>query len=262
MLSFISLGLWDLGLLVAISIHATVVAYLHNPKHKAAVMTLPIPFTLASMALGLDINVSHLMGMLNLLLYTYLVRELHDRFGMRIVMSIVLSIVIYIGVGMAGQQLLPHTELLFWITAVFNMLLGAVLHFSRSHAPQQGHRTPLPLHVKLPAIMGVVTFLILIKRLLGGFAATFPMVGTIASYELRHSLNAACQSIALMLLLVTPFQIACHLFQDQLGLGGALAIGWVAWTIMAALLLPGFIKRREVVEVETEIETENGEPTG
>lgn len=253
--SFISFGYWDIGLLVGISVHATFVAYLHNAKYKAAAMTLPIPFTMASMALGIQINALHLLGMLNLLLYTHIVRLLHDKAKLPIVPSIVLGVLGYIAIGMAGQHWLPVSETLFWVVAVFNVMLGFVMHFGRSHEAQQGHRTPLPLHVKLPAVMSVVMFLIVIKRLLGGFAATFPMVGTIASYELRYSLRAACQSISLMLIMVTPFQITCHVLQDSIGLGAALACGWLAWGVMAALCLPGYVKERaalieEVDEVE------------
>lgn len=265
MFSFITFGFWDIGLLVAISLHATAVAYLHNPKHKAAAMTPPIPFTLASMALGIHINATHLMGMLTLLMYTHVVRVLHDKFRVPIIPAIVLSICCYLALGLTGQWLIPQTETLFWIVGIFNMVLGLTLHLTRSHAVQQGHRTPLPLRFKLPAIMGVITFLIIIKRLLGGFAATFPMVGTIASYELRHSLGAACQSVALMLILVTPFQLTSHVLQDSFGLAGALATGWLVWAVMAVLFLPGYLKGPPVeVEVEEPVELgesiEAGEP--
>jgi len=244
MLDFITFSLWDMALLLAISLHATGVAYLHNPRHKAAAMTLPIPFTMASLALGLHINVTHIVGMLNLLLYVYSVHWLHDKAKIKIIPAIGLSLLVYITIGMAGQYLIPKIESLFWIAAVFNLCFGLTLHTFRSKAPQQGHRTPLPLHIKLPAVLGVVTFLIIIKRLLGGFAATFPMVGTIASYELRYSLSAACHSVAMMLILVTPFQITCHVLQDSLGLGGALAAGWGAWAVMAVLFLPSYLGRR------------------
>lgn len=249
MFSFITLGYWDLALLVGVSLQATAVAYLHNPKHKSAAMTLPIPFTVASLALGIQINATHVLGMLNLLIYTHMVRLLHDKAKLPIIPSIVVGIVIYIAVGVTGQRWIPVSEPLFWVAAGFNMVLGLSLHFSRSHAAQQGHRSPLPLHVKLPAIMGVVTFLIIIKRLLGGFAATFPMVGTIASYEMRHCLSAACQSVTLMFIVVTPYQITCHLLQDSIGLGPALACGWLAWAVMAAMCLPGYLKHRAIVDV-------------
>lgn len=260
MLDFITFSLWDLALLLAVTLHATCVAYLHNPRHKAAAMTPPIPFTMASLALGLHINVTHIVGLLNLLLYVYSVHWLHDKAKVKIIPSICLSLLAYITVGMAGQYLIPKTESLFWAAAVLNLCAGLSLHFLRSKAPQQGHRTPLPLHIKLPAVVGVVTFLIIIKRLLGGFAATFPMVGTIASYELRYSLTAACHSVAMMLIVVTPFQVTCHVLQDSLGLGGALAAGWGVWAVMAAIFLPGYLGKANATTAEPDQEPSSPTP--
>jgi hypothetical protein len=42
----------------------TAVAYLHHPKWKALVLSLPIPFTLANLSLAQDVNATHVVGLL------------------------------------------------------------------------------------------------------------------------------------------------------------------------------------------------------
>ena len=46
--------------------------------------------------------------------------------------------------------------------------------------------------------------------------------------------------------------IACLLTQNHLGLIGALCCGWVASGIMMALLLPSYLKKREIVQALSE----------
>jgi len=50
------------------------------------------------------------------------------------------------------------------------------------------YRTDLPVYIKLPIIIGVVSILIVLKKYLQGFMTVFPMVGVIAAYEGRFML--------------------------------------------------------------------------
>ena len=56
-------------------------------------------------------------------------------------------------------------------------------------AGQTGARAslPLPIPVKLAIIVGVIGVLVILKQLLKGFMAVFPMVGVVGSYEARQS---------------------------------------------------------------------------
>jgi len=47
-----SFGVWDALLIAVVSIMGTAIAYLRHPKHKAFVLMLPVPFTLAMLALA------------------------------------------------------------------------------------------------------------------------------------------------------------------------------------------------------------------
>ena len=75
---------WDFVLMVVVTIMATLIAYLDKPKWKAFVLSLPIPFTLAVMAVGKPIGIANVMGLLLLLAYTHSVRILHQRVMMPI----------------------------------------------------------------------------------------------------------------------------------------------------------------------------------
>jgi hypothetical protein len=243
---------WDALLLVAISLHATTIAYVSNPRHKTVILTLPIPFTMAALALGSKVEITHVVGLINLLLYTYSVRFLHQQKKLNIIASIALSVLLYIALGAMGKLLLPRDPVSFWLAGVFVMTMGAWMHFTRKHHNEPGQRSPLPLPIKLPAVMGVVSMLIVIKNLLGGFAATFPMVGSIASYEMRRCLSTNCQAQPLTMMIATPLMLTCRIAQDFMPLPAALALGWVASLTAIALLIPGYLKQQGIAVTESE----------
>lgn len=251
----LSFSWWDALLLVAISLHATTIAYISNPRHKTVVLTLPIPFTMAALALGSRVEITHVVGLINLMLYTHSVRILHQQFKLNIIASIALSVLLYIVLGAAGKLLLPRDPLAFWMASGFVMTFGAWMHFTRKHHNEPGQRSPLPLPIKLPAVMGVVSMLILIKNLLGGFAATFPMVGSIASYEMRRCLSTNCQAQPLTMMIATPLMLTCRVAQDYMPLPAALALGWIASLTAIAILIPGYLKNQGLI-VPSPIETE------
>ena len=101
MLPTIVIGPWDLLLIAAVSVQATVLAYLYHPRWKALVLTLPIPFTMASLALGRPIDATNILGLGLLLLFTHGVRVLHQRLRLPIVAAIVLSALAYCVAGWA-----------------------------------------------------------------------------------------------------------------------------------------------------------------
>ena len=73
----VSLNPWDLLLVIVISVQATVLAYLQQPRWKAFMLSLPVPFTLMVLAAGRPIDVTNVLGLFLLLLFTHGVRWLH-----------------------------------------------------------------------------------------------------------------------------------------------------------------------------------------
>jgi hypothetical protein len=243
-----SFGIWDVALLIAVSMHATVIAYVADPRAKAALLALPVPFTLAVLAVGRGVDVTHAMGPLAVLLFTHFVRVLHQRLRWPIVGAIAVAVLAYLVIGMAGERFVPKTGAAFWSCCAVNLLIGAWLHARRTACDEPAHRSALPLAVKLPIIMSIIAVLLMLKRVLGGFVPTFPMVGVIACYETRKSLRTTCQAIPLNLIILSAMLATCRLTQSHIGLPGALAAAWVVLLVVGTPLLKTYL--RAVVNTE------------
>jgi hypothetical protein len=100
---------------------------------------------------------------------------------------------------------------------------------------EPGHRSLLPVWLKLPVIVIVVVMLMLIKNSLHGFTTVFPMVGVIGAYESRHSLWTLGRQIPVLIMTLIPLMVASHLLCARLGLAASLGIGWI---VFLAILIP------------------------
>ena len=229
------IGPWDIALIVAVSALATVLAYLYHPRWKALTLNLPVPFTLASLALGKPIGATNVMGAMALLLFAHGVRLLHCKVRVPIVPAIILGDLTYCAIGWAAAAVVKETEAAFWVAAILALALGAGFWIAFPHREEPGHRTPLPVHIKLPIIVGVVAILVLIKNSLRGFFTMFPMVSTVAAYEARKSLWAISRQMPVLLLTMVPMMIVAHLSFQRVGLGRSLALGWV---VFLAIFIP------------------------
>jgi hypothetical protein len=238
----ITFGFWDGALLVLVSSQATLLAYLSHPKWKALILALPIPFTLAALAVGTPVNTTHVVALNVLLAYTHGVRWLHVRAGMPIIPSIALSAGGYCVVGALLKSALPQSALAFWLACVLTLLVAALTHALFPRQDEPDHRSPLPPLIKFPMVAGVVSMLILIKHILQGFTTMFPMVGVFAAYEGRYSLGAICRALPDFMFAMVPMLAAVRLVQPRLGLGAGLAVGWLVFIPMLFPLIRDFWK--------------------
>ncbi len=217
---------WDIALVVVVSLMGTAVAYLRNPEHKAFVLMLPLPFSLATMAVARPLDASNMLAMGVMLGYTVLVWFLHARLCWPILPAIALSAIGYCLAGAALAKLPLAGNAIFWpASSVMFLLSVALIRFLPHHA-EPHHRTPLPVWIKLPAIALVIIALVAIKRQLGGFMTMFPMVGVVASYEARRSLWAIVRRMPWITALMTPVMVVMYLLQNHLGIGWAIIAGW------------------------------------
>ena len=228
-------GPWDAVLLAVVTGQATFLAYIHDPKWKAFVYAMPLPFTVASLALGLPMGITNVVGLTVLLAFTHAIRLLHQERSVSIVPSIVLSALGYCAAGSLLARALPTGDRAFWLACGLTAALALVLFLAVPPRTEPGHRSPLPVWVKAPIIAGVVVFLIVAKNTLQGFMTVFPMVGVIGAYEARHSLWTFSRQIPVMMLAMVPMMAVCRLTQDRIGLGPALMLGWV---VFLGLLVP------------------------
>jgi hypothetical protein len=235
MLESISIGVWDGVLVGVVSIQATVLAYLHHPLWKGFMLLLPIPFTIAFLALGRPVDATNILGLVTLLVYAHGVRFLRDQIGIPIIPAIVLAALSYCVIGGIVAQLVPATDSAFAVSAIGSVALGGVLHLLLPDKQEPGYRSPLPIPVKLAIIIGVICVLVILKQLLKGFMAVFPMVGVVGSYEARHSLWTMCRQVPLVMLMWVPMMVTLRVTHSRWGVGIALVLAWI---VLLILLIP------------------------
>ena len=113
----VHIGSWDMLLLIVVSVQATVLAYLPQPRWKAFILSLPLPFTVASLAVGQPIGATNALGIPLFFLYAQAVRILHYDLRIPIIPSIVLSALGYVVLGTLLAAVLPDTEAAFWLAS-------------------------------------------------------------------------------------------------------------------------------------------------
>jgi hypothetical protein len=222
-----SFGFWDYTLIVVVAVQATVLSYLYRPKLKALMLSLPIPFTVAVLALGEPMNATNVLALDLLLLFTNGVRVLYIRFKINIIFAIIIAALAYCLLGTWLSGILPRTPLVFWVSVGATLVLAVFLYVKMPHKQEPGHRTPLPLYAKLPVVIAVVILLVIIKSNLQGFMTAFPMVGVIAAYEARKSLWAICRQIPVVMIAILAMIVTCYLLQKYYSLGISLAVSWI-----------------------------------
>lgn len=90
---------WDVVLMIAVVLMGTLVAYIHDPGRKAFILLLPIPFSIANLSLGFNVDVTNVLALLVLYVFTQGVRILYNVVKLNIVVSIVISAAAYCAIG-------------------------------------------------------------------------------------------------------------------------------------------------------------------
>jgi hypothetical protein len=110
---------------------------------------------------------------------------------------------------------LPTQEWFFLLICALDFGLGLLIFQKQSYRHGVRHKTPLPVYIKAPAVAAVVAMLMVIKKILGGFATSFPMMNSIVSYESRHSLGDQCRQLPLFLI-AGPFMFIVMRYTELL----------------------------------------------
>jgi hypothetical protein len=231
-----SLSGWDVLLILAVSVHATALAYVPKPRWKAFLLTLPVPFTLASLSLGRPVGASNVLGLLLLFAYTYGVYALRARLRVPIVPAIILCAGGYCLLASLLAPWIPATGTAFWVAAGIVVVMGVLLSRVLPHREEPSHRSPLPVYVKLPLVALVILMLVIIKQHLQGFMTLFPMVGVVASYEGRYCLWTLTRQIPIIMMTLLPMMAVMRLVYPLGGIGWALAAGWAVFIVVLVVL--------------------------
>lgn len=227
-------AVWDWLLVLVVSLQATPLAYLRDPKWKAFLLMLPIPFTVATLSVGKPVDATNVAGLILLLLYAHAVRLLYGKMRVPIIPAIGIAALGYCLLGAVLARMIPGTDIAFWSACLCSLGIALLFHWKFPHRDEPGHRTRLPLWIKLPIIAGVVLLLVVMKKQLQGFMTVFPMVTLVAGYEARHCLATISRQIPIAIFALLPMIVAIRLLQPRIGVGLALLPGWIVF--MAALL--------------------------
>ena len=104
---------WDWTLVLTVATMGTIVAYLHNPEHKAFMLMLPVPFTFALLAVNKDLDATNILAMLATFGYTVAVWALRVRCRVPIVLAIAIAVAGYAFTGMWMAKLHPTGNAIF-----------------------------------------------------------------------------------------------------------------------------------------------------
>ncbi|MBI3986484.1 MAG: hypothetical protein HY343_06170 [Lentisphaerae bacterium] len=226
---------WDFVLIAVVSVQSIFLAYLHRPKWKAFLLCLPVPFTVATLSVARPIDTTNLTGFFLLFLFMHGVRILYWHLKCPIVLAIAICALSFCALGTALAKVLPQSDAAFWLISALVLVVALFFHRALPHRTEPGHRSSLPVWVKLLIIVAVIVGLVIIKRHLQGFMTMFPMVSIMACYEARHSLWTMCRQVPIMMMLMLPTLIVMRLTEPVLGYAGSLVPGWL---IFLALLIP------------------------
>lgn len=228
----IHLSGWDAALILTVAVQSTAIAYLHSPAWKAFILTLPIPFMIATMAVGLPVDACNVWGLVLLLVFFHVARILYGRMQVPIVLAIVISALVYCGLGWGLARIVPRNDLHFWLACAVTWGLAVAILWFSDPREEPGHRSPLPVGLKFGIIAAVIFLLVQAKAALRGFVTMFPMVSIVAVYEARHSLWTMCRQVPVFTSIMIPMIIVCRLGQGPFGLLPALGLGWVVFLVL------------------------------
>jgi hypothetical protein len=219
---------WDIALIGVVTIQALLTAYLYDPRWKALMIAIPLPFSFAMLSIGEQPNAVHAISSLLLFVFFQMVRTLYDR-KLNIVLAITISAVFFSVMGSLTSHLMPSGQIWFYTSSIIVMGIGYFIHRSLSDREEPGDRTPLPLVMKVPLTFALVTGLVLLKDFLGGSMAFFPMVGVFASYEGRKSLWTMGRQTNVMILAMIPMLVMINFLTAWMGLFWALLLSMIPY---------------------------------
>jgi len=226
---------WDGLLLVVVTAMAVTLSYLRDPRWKAVILTLPIPFTVTFLALSERMDTLNLAGLGILWMFTHVVRILHRKAHWPIILAILAATSLYIGLGSLSALYIPRTDLSFTVGSLFLLVSAGVVLIASPEPREPGNRTLLPLKWKVPLTLLMVSMVLSLKLILKGTMTFFPMVGVFGAYESRLSLSTYCRQIPRLMLAMVPMLVFMRYAQPVVGIAWCLVGGWLVYS---AIMFP------------------------
>jgi len=203
----------DVGLILAVTGMSVGVAYLHSARAKTLLYMLPIPFTLGFISSGHGVDATHPLAFLLVWAFPWNVYVLHSRLRVPIFVADAIALVVHVAVSLVLARVVPVRggaglgvpEAVWFMVLLVGLLVlaGLALHLLPARH-ESGHRSALPVHIKIPVVMAVIVGIVLSKQMLRGFMPAFPMVTVIAVYEARKSLYTLAGRFPICLIGLVP----------------------------------------------------------
>ncbi|OGV55672.1 MAG: hypothetical protein A2017_03055 [Lentisphaerae bacterium GWF2_44_16] len=228
-------GVYDILLIAAVVCMGTSAAYIKNPQWKSFILLLPFPSSLSALAIGKPVDSSFIIGLFLVPLFFYIIRKLYDGMGINIIVSIIISALVYCLIGFAVFRILHDSMTLFTSSFILVNIFALFLHIHKPRTQEEGYKSTLPVYVKVPIIAIVIIVLLNFKNTLGGFMALFPMAGVVSAYEVRHCMNAVFRQIPVMISAVSCMFGTCYFLQDITGLYWGIIASWCVYMILLLL---------------------------
>lgn len=233
----------------------TVIAYLHSPRIKMLVFSMPIPFTCAYLQSHLPINTTHILGMVLTMLYHWIVYFMAKRWKLPLGLGIVSGVVFYVSmaffIGTAGITQPLREMPVPWAVGIV-VLFCSVVSWLYHPAHEPGHRSNTPWWIKSPLILTITLIIFSLTQMLRGAVTTFPYAGTFASYEMRHSLRTlAGQYVVNNFSFLLMFLTIWWMEQHHMPQPWPLLAGWAMLIVSLGIIFHfGFGRPPKVEEAE------------
>lgn len=201
---------------------------------KAFIYSMPIPITLVMLATNATVTASHLIGVVSLVLFFFVVAWLILRLGWHTLPAVAGGVVFYLLVAL-GAKALPTPAYLPTLAVVVVVWIGVVVHaFTRGLPARQSEQPDAPVTLRGEALrLGVLTVatfsLVFLGRFLGGFAVTFPYSGILVSFGLGSETRAFARNFAIGSISLVAFFTAHWLVQDSVDQWLELVVAWASF---------------------------------
>lgn len=219
---------------LVIGIVIAIIASVKSTKMKALIYSLPIPMTLALIATGGHVDTSHLLGLLLVALFLWLVTLLKSK-GIHIILADIVSAIAYVG---AGYILVTYTDIPFFVAVIgyaLLWLLFIVFYREKKFKESRKNSAKISPIIKFPIVSAVAFLLLNLKSLLSGVIVTFPFSGVFAVIETQNMLRTLSATFARNSLGILVFFVAMYL-TDGLNLAVRLLIGWGVYLLVLKLI--------------------------
>lgn len=209
------------------------IAYARSQRLKALIYSMPVPFSCAYLATGLQINPTHITGLIMVMCYNWAVYLLHIRLKLPLLLAIAVSAG---GYFLGGMALRPLAMAPIWTVVLAAVVAWLVNWFCYRPMPQPEHRSRTPWFFKAPLIFALAMVIYNATQFLAGAVGTFPYAGVFTSYEMRHSLRTLAGQFAINALGILLCMVTIALTEPHLPEPWPLIVGWLPVLMWAALV--------------------------